>query len=230
MAENSGVNFGRTLVQQRGTFGGSRHVFVKLQGVKNELVFPTIGGQLQNPFGGVGKIYAGDLFEVRMDDAGVNPKVYLLKTFKVKSATGTTIVIERDGFKHIPFVGDNLMVAPDEIGGEGTASKVTAVKATADAWELTMDATLGAAEGNILVEADEEGTMLVKAINAVAPCDYDCLYSPAVAGDKSDFDNARYFIAPALGGLMYTKMMSPMPACVLKLNKCNINGWFKVAL
>lgn len=230
MAENSGVNFGRTLVQQRGTMGGSRHVFVKIQGVKNELVFPTFGGQLQNPFGGVAKIFAGDLFEFRTDDAGVNPKVYLLKTFKVKSVSGTTVVIERDGYKHIPFVGDSLMVAPDEIGGDGTASKVTAVKATTDTWELTVDTAIDASEGDILVEADADGKMLVKAINAVAPCDYDCLYAPATAGDANDFDNARYFIAPALGGLMYTKKMSPMPGCVLKLNKCNINGWFKVAL
>lgn len=230
MTELSGVFFGRTLIQQRGKMGGSRHVLVKLQGVKNELVFPTFGGQLQNPFGGAAKIYAGDLFEFRTDDAGVNPKVYLLKTFKVKSASDTTVIIERDGFKHIPFVGDSLMVAPEEIGGAGTAATVTGVKATSDTWELTLNVSLTASEGDILVEADAEGNMLVKDINAVAPCDYDCLYAPAVAGDKEDFDKARYFIAPALGGLMYTKKMSPMPACVLKLNKCNINGWFKVEL
>ena len=45
-----GVFMGRTLIQEKGSIGGSRFVFVKLQGVKNELVFPTFGAILQNPF------------------------------------------------------------------------------------------------------------------------------------------------------------------------------------
>lgn len=225
---NNGVLFGRTLIQQRGELGGARAVFVKLQGVKNELVFPTFGGQLKNPFKGVAKIYAGDLFEFRTDEKGVNPELYILKTYKVKSVSGSTVTLYKDGFKHIPFVGDKLGVAPDEIGGEMTAATVTAVKSEANTWVLTVSGTIAASDGDILVEADGSGNMLVKDINAVAPCDYDFVYNPAA--DADDYEGARYHIAPALGGLMYIHKMSPLPECVLALNKCNINGWFKVEL
>lgn len=225
---NNGVLFGRTLIQQRGELGGARAVFVKLQGVKNELVFPTFGGQLKNPFKGVAKIYAGDLFEFRTDEKGVNPELYILKTYKVKSVSGSTVTLYKDGFKHIPFVGDKLGVAPDEIGGEMTVATVTAVKTEANTWVLTVSGTISASDGDILVEADDSGNMLVKDINAVAPCDYDFVYNPAA--DEDDYEGARYHIAPALGGLMYIHKMSPLPECVLALNKCNINGWFKVEL
>lgn len=225
---NNGVLFGRTLIQQRGELGGARAVFVKLQGVKNELVFPTFGGQLKNPFKGVAKIYAGDLFEFRTDEKGVNPELYILKTYKVKSVSGSTVTLYKDGYKHIPFVGDKLGVAPEEIGGEMTSATVTAVKSEANTWVLTVSDTISASDGDILVEADASGKMLVKAINAVAPCDYDFVYNPAA--DEDDYEGARYHIAPALGGLMYIHKMSPLPECVLALNKCNINGWFKVEL
>lgn len=225
---NNGVLLGRTLIQQRGELGGARAVFVKLQGVKNELVSPTFGGQLKNPFKGVAKIYAGDLFEFRTDEKGVNPELYILKTYKVKSVSGSTVTLYKDGYKHIPFVGDKLGVAPEEIGGEMTSATVTAVKSEANTWVLTVSGTISASDGDILVEADGSGKMLVKDINAVAPCDYDFVYNPAA--DEDDYEGARYHITPALGGLMYIHKMSPLPECVLALNKCNINGWFKVEL
>ena len=78
-------------------------------------------------------------------------------------------------------------------------------------------------KGDVLVEADEEGKMLVKAINGVFDADADMLDAPAT-GDE-DFDGARYMYTPALGGIMYTHKMSPMPKCVLDLNIAKINGW-----
>jgi hypothetical protein len=69
--------------------------------------------------------------------------------------------------------------------------------------------------------------MLVKNINAVAPSDGDFNFEPNT-GDSDDYDGARYLYTPALGGLMYTHKMSPIPACVKALNRCNVNGWFKV--
>lgn len=233
----TGVFLGRTLIQQKGEIGGSRYVFVKLQGQKNDLVFPTFGGKLMNPFKGAAKIYAGDLFEYRTNDEGLKPEIYILKTYKVKSYSGTTAKIYRDGYKHIPFVGDVLMKAPDTIGGQGGAAyDVTKVVASTDGgdnvWEVTFSTTLGSLSADdILVEAEEAnatGTMLVKAINAVAPYDYDFLYYPAATDNNDDFEKARYYLTPALGGTMYVNKMSPMPKCVLDLNKCNINGWFKV--
>lgn len=238
--------FGRTLVQQRGEIGGARDVFVKLGGLKNDLIFPTFGGRVMNPFKGAAKIYAGDLIEYRTDDKGVKPEIYLLKTYQVaKTTTGTTIQIVRDGYKHKPFVGDVLMKAPDTMGGTGAAYTITAVVAKnngGDAsnekvWEITVGTALGSLnKGDILVEAEEEnasGSMLVKNINAVAPCDYDFLHSdPSDPSDETDeFDKARYYMTPALGGLMYKHKMSPVPACVEKAcNEVKVNGWFGFGL
>lgn len=242
MFENyTGYFMGRTLAQVRGRIGGARSVFVKLQGVKNELVYPPFGGQVQNPFKGVAKIYAGDLMEYRLDEKGENPKIYLLKTYKVQSMATTTVHIYRDGYSHVPFVGDVLMKAPATIGGTGAAYTVRSVEATTNGghntWKLTFDTQLDScSDGDVLVEAESEnasGTMLVKAINAVAANDYDFLVAPVAnvsGGNDTDFDNARYYLTPALGGLMYISKMSAMPKCVLDLNKCNVNGWFKVQI
>lgn len=225
-----GVFRGRKLIQRRGEVGGAKSVFVKLQGIKNELVYPTFGGFIKNPFKGAAKLFAGDLCEYRTNEDGVKPEVYILKTYLVESVSGSTVNIVKDGYKHIPFVGDKLGVAPEEIGGEVSAVTVTAVKTakvgSVDVWALTVDGTLTAEKGDVLVEADEDGNMMVKDINGVVDCDLDMLDAPAT-GDE-DFDGARYAYTPALGGIMYTKKMSPMPDCVLALNQAKVNGWFQI--
>lgn len=231
---------GRKTIQRRASVGGSRSVFVKLQGTKNELVYPTFGAYIMNPFKGVpAKMFAGDLMEFRTDENGVNPELYMLKTFLVVSVSGTTINIARDPYKHVPCVGDVLGLAPETVGGAvASSATVTAVSKTkvgdVDVWALTMSAAVVAdaedtplAEGDVLVEVDSaDGTMLVKAINAVAPTDLDFFDAPA--SDEDDFDGARYSYTPALGGIMYTNKMSPMPECVLALNIAKINGWFQI--
>ena len=93
-------------------------------------------------------------------------------------------------------------------------------------WAVTTNTALAASENDVLVEADEEGNMLVKNINAVCPTDLDMFDAPAT-GDE-DFDGARYSYTPALGGIMYTNKMSPVPACVEKLNQAKVNGWFQI--
>ena len=220
---------GRKLIQRRGEVGGAKSVFVKLQGIKNELVYPSIGGMIKNPFRGTAKLFAGDLCEYRTNEKGVKPEVYILKTYLVESVSGSTVNIVRDGYKHIPFVGDMLGVAPEEIGGAVSAVTVTAVAKSkvgeVDVWALTVNGSLDASKGDVLVEA-KDGQMVVKAINSVVDADCDMLDAPAT-GDE-DFDGARYMYTPALGGIMYTHKMSPMPACVLKLNQSPINGWFQI--
>lgn len=224
-----GVFRGRKTIQRRGTIGGARSVFVKLQGNKNELVYPTFGGYIKNPFKGAAKLFAGDLIEYRTDGNGENPEIYILKTYLVESVSGTTVNIVKDAYKHIPFVGDKIGVAPDEIGGEMTSVTINSIKVSkvgdVEVWACTCSATLSAEKGDVLVEADA-ANMLVKNINAVAPTDLDMLDAPAT-GDE-DFDGARYSYTPALGGIMYINRMSPMPKCVLDLNKSNINGWYQV--
>ena len=221
---------GRKLIQRRGEVGGAKSVFVKLQGIKNELVYPTFGGQIKNPFKGAAKMFAGDLCEYRTNDKGVKPEIYILKTYLVESVSGSVVNIVKDGYKHIPFVGDKIGVAPNEIGGAVTAVTINSIKVAkvgeVDVWACTCSATLDAEKGDVLVEADAEGKMMVKAINGVFDADADMLDAPAT-GDE-DFDGARYLYTPALGGIMYTHKMSPMPKCVLDLNIAKINGWFQV--
>lgn len=238
MMENlfGGVFAGTVLRQTDGVLGGARSVFVKLGGDKNDLVFPTFGGQLKNPFKGMAKIYAGDLMEYRTDEKGEKPEIYLLKTYEVAKATSdTTVLVYRDGFRHIPFVGDVLMKAPDTFATQGAAYTVTAVEETVEGsdkvWKLTLNTALGSlAKNDILVEADAENAstakMLVQNINAVAPCDYDCFYTPAEGG--SSFKGARYFMTPALHGTMYIHKMSPVPEAALALNKSRVNGWYEL--
>lgn len=221
---------GRKLIQRRGEVGGAKSVFVKLQGIKNELVYPTFGGQIKNPFKGAAKMFAGDLCEYRTNDKGVKPEIYILKTYLVESVSGYVVNIVKDGYKHIPFVGDKIGVAPEEIGGAVTAVTINSINVAkvgdVDVWACTCSATLDAEKGDVLVEADAEGKMLVKAINGVFDADADMLDAPATGDD--DFDGARYMYTPALGGIMYTHKMSPMPKCVLDLNIAKINGWFQV--
>ena len=225
---------GRKLIQRRGEIGGAKSVFVKLQGIKNELVYPTFGGIIKNPFKGAAKMFAGDLCEYRTNDKGVNPEIYLLKTYEVaKVDTNAAIVyIVRDKFKHIPFAGDKLGVAPASIGGAiATNAVVSAVEPTVDSgkdvWKLTFASALtGAAAGNILVEVGTDNKMLVKDVNAVIDADCDMFNAPATGDD--DFDGARYFYTPALGGIMYTHKMSPVPDCVKAKNISHINGWFQI--
>ena len=236
---------GRVLVQKTGSIGGYKSVFVKLRELHNELVYPTFGGIIMNPFKGRAKFFAGDLIEFRTNNHGVRPEVYILKTFKVVSASGTTVNVLRDGFLHKPFVGDILMKAPAIIGGTGTAAKVNAVEATTvtvsgtvyNVYKLTTSSSLGTlAMDDILVEAEESGSnkaMLVKNINAVADCDADMMFDNVANPDdigtaNEDYVDARYLYTPALGGLMYTHKMSPLPQCILDLNRSNVNGWFKV--
>lgn len=235
-----GVFNGVVLAQGQFSFGGSRNVFVKLQGDKDDLVFPTFGGQLKNPFPGIAKIYAGDLMEFRTDAKGESGEVYLLKTYEVakntSSAADTTILIKRDGYRHIPFVGDILMKAPATIATKGAAYAVTAVEEATDGgidvWKVTLGTALGdLVAGDILVEADQshatEAKMLVQNINAVAPNDYDVFNMPS-SGKTTEFDKARYMMTPALAGTMWRHLMSPVPKCCEVYNIANINGWFRV--
>ena len=234
----NGVFLGRSLFQAKGDTGGAKHVFVKVQGEKNNIVYPTFGGRVMNPFKGAAKFFAGDLAEFRTDADGLNPSYYLLKVYKVKSQSGTTVNLYRDRYTHIPFAGDILMKAPAAIGGTGTAGAVTAVSkgndGTTDTWVLTVDSNLtGLVDGDILVEGTQVGSsakMLVENINSVAGCDYDFLYSPVAATDDDDeFGDVRYNVALQLGGLMWKNRMSPIPACVEVFNQANVNGRFEVS-
>lgn len=250
---------GLSLIQTNGKIGGYRNVFVNLVGMHNDLVYPQIGGKVMNPPKGYAKMFAGDLLEYRTSGHpnNLDPEIYILRTFEVADAVSaaTTVYIKRDDFRHKPFVGDVLMVAPAVIGGEGTAVTVTAVTATnvtissvsTPVWQLTISASLTITKGAIMVEAEEAGSnkkMLVKNINGVFDCDADFVTGEENISDvgvtrdgttgeitavtDADFLKARYQYTPALGGLMWIDKMSPLPQCVLDLNQCNVAGWYHV--
>lgn len=233
----SGVYNGRVLLQQNGNVGGSRQVFVKLQGgAKNELVFPTFGCRLLNPFKGYGKFYAGDLVEYRMDGTG-----YILKTFKVVSSDSTTVNIARDGYSHIPMVGDILMVAPQTATGTGTGVTVTSVTtgtvSNTPVWIVVTSAATSAAANSILVEADKAGSgakPLVANPNMVLPWDLDCIFNPASTANQgdptndTDFENARYLFDPIIEAVMYENKMQALPEYCKAINSSRVAGWFAI--
>lgn len=238
----SGHFAGSVLAQARGEIGGHRHVLVGLLGDKGGVMYGIHGGILKNPFPGMAKMYAGDLIEYKTDGTCL-----LLKTYEVAkattAATDTVIYIssgkceQGEVFRHIPFVGDILMVAPDEIDGTGTAVTVTAVEKTfstdgrQDGWKVTLSATLGSlAKGDVLVEAAEPGSgkkAMVTSPNCYLDKDYDMIFDPSTGDD--DFDGARYLFTPVLmmgREFAYINRMQPLPASVKALNRSKVDGWY----
>lgn len=240
---NSGYLPGRTLVQARGSIGGHRYVFVKLQmSGKDALVFPTSGGIVKNPFKGNARAFAGTLAEYIPSNGSNGSEIRILKSYAVAKATSessdTVIYLKRDGYSLIPFVGDVLMVAPTTLVEKGTAVTVTAVEKTTDGtagdvWKVTLSATLGAlTTSSVLVEAKEAGSgkeAMVTNPNSYLPCDFDFVFDPAASED--DFDGARYLITPALAlgdVFLYEDRMQPLSAALKALNKSKVKGWFNI--
>ena len=238
---NSGYLPGRALVQARGSIGGHRYVFVKLQmSGKDALVFPTSGGIVKNPFKGNARAFAGTLAEYIPSNGSNGSEIRILKSYAVAKATSessdTVIYLKRDGYSLIPFVGDVLMVAPTTLVGKGTA--VTAVEKTTDGtagdvWKVTLSATLGTlTTSSVLVEAKEAGSgkeAMVTNPNSYLPCDFDFVFDPAASED--DFDGARYLITPALAlgdVFLYEDRMQPLSAALKALNKSKVKGWFNI--
>lgn len=233
---HNGVFNGRTLIQAGISFGGSRHVFVKLGGQEGGVVYPTIGCQIMNPFKGAAKAFAGDLIEFRTKANGDGGEGYILKTYLVAedaAATATEIKIVRDGYKHIPFVGDVLMIGQAKFTTKAKGVTVTAVEQSEDGsyWTVTLAEALGAVKKDaVLVEAAEAGASVLPMVtnpNAYFPGDADFIYNPNVG--KSKFEKARYFYTPALSmgqAFMYIHRMSPLPPAVEAINQSKVNGWF----
>ncbi|MGM9733866.1 MAG: hypothetical protein ACI3YT_07100 [Prevotella sp.] len=229
---STGTFAGTVLAQSSAELGGQRHVFYLPQGPRPAPQYPVYGGILVNPFKGHGKIYAGDLIEHTLDG-----KCKLLKSYEVAATTSTAEVKISSGaceqgevFRHIPFVGDILMVAPETLDGTGKAVAVTAVgktfdsKGKQDGWKVTLSDTLGSLnKGDVLVEAAKVGAdvkAMVTNPNCYVEVDYDCPFIPAT-GDE-DFDGARYMLTPNMMRgveLAYINRMQPLPDSIKKADK-----------
>lgn len=242
MMERGAVNTtGAVVLQSEMTIGGQRHVFVDLPGaVKNAFRRPPIGGLLKNPFPGPAKIYAGDLIEHSLgfaDNSGGTVKV--LKSYEVAKATtaasDTAIYITRDGYHHIPFAGDNLMVGAKDFATKGKGVTVTSVEETTvdskDVWKVQLSDALGSlTAGTVLVEASANGTSVSPMVtnpNCFAPCDVDMPFFTNAGSDK--WHAPRYFNDFCLLGtdvVMWKDRMSPIPPAVEAMNKSRYAEWW----
>lgn len=105
-----GSNYGSMLYQSKEHLpGGSSPVFVKLQGGgKQGLTFPPIGGKLLNPFGGAAKAFAGDRvhFNPAKGEVILIKEYVVVKELRTRDTNKREVYFLRDGFMHIPFVGD----------------------------------------------------------------------------------------------------------------------------
>ena len=237
---NGGAVFtGRTLIQAHGSIGGHKNVFVKLvKGSKDALCYPTTGGILKNPFKGRAKIYAGDLIEYTPNiNNTTGAEVKILKFYELaKDATNdaTTIKLVRDGYHHIPFVGDTIMVGQKDFATKALGVTITAVEkgteGTADVWNVTLSATLAVVlkQGNILVEAEKAGASVSPMVtnpNAYADKDMDFLYDANMEG----LDDLQYMLTPALAQedtVIDLVAIGNLPPAVLALNKSRVKTWF----
>lgn len=225
-------NLGRATFAHRDSLAGSKFVFVKMTGKPAQCRVP-IGFTVLNPFKNVAKIYQGDLVEYKIDGTG-----YLLKMFKLAkaiTAQDTTIYIANDGFSHRPQDGDVIMKAPATFATTGTAAAISAVTATtylgANVYSATIVAnSLGTANaGDYFVEGAEAGSgklMLVQNPNAFIAEDFTFSWGAATSG--TDFDGARYNLAPVLHEVAWKDKMTGCPAFLNAINKSLVTGWFEL--
>lgn len=230
---------GRTLIQAHGTIGGHKNVFVKLvKGNKDALCYPTTGGILVNKFPGRAKIYAGDLCEYipnKGEDSGATVKILkFYEVAKAATAEATEVYLVRDGYHHIPFVGDNVMIGQKDFATKAVGTTVTAVEKTTDSdkdvWKLSLSVTLGKAlkAGDVLVEAAAAGTSVLPMVtnpNAYADKDMDFLYD----ANQEGVDDLQYLFTPALAQedtVIDLLAIGVLPPAVLALNKSRVDSWF----
>lgn len=230
---------GRTLIQAHGSIGGHKNVFVKLvKGNKDALCYPTTGGVLKNPFKGRAKIYAGDLCEYTPNqDENTGAEVKILKFYELANgatATDTTYKFVRDGYHHIPFVGDNIMVGQKDFVTKALGVTITKVEKStegkADIWLVTVSKTLGTEQhkGDVFVEAASAGASVLPMVtnpNAYADKDMDFLYDANMGG----LDDLQYMFTPALAQedtVIDLMAIGALPPAVLALNKSRVKSWF----
>ena len=141
----------------------------------------SLGCTIANPFTGLGKAFAGDLFEYRMNNTG-----YLFKTFSIKAnaiASATSIVINGDGYSTLPEVGNKVIKSGDLATTIGLVGTITAVvyNPNDETFTCTLDKAIGALSiGDVLVEATAldaaTADIVVTKVAATAP-------STAATGD-----------------------------------------------
>ena len=162
----------------------------------------------------------------------------IVEAAKEATSSDVTIKIVRDGYRHIPFVGDNIMVGQKDFTTKAKAVSVTRVEKSTDTgvdvWILTLSEALGVAvkKGDILVEAAGTGPSVLPMVtnpNSYADKDMDFLYDPSTSDE--DYDGARYMFTPALAQqdtIIDLLAVGKLPPAVLALNKSRVKTWFNL--
>ncbi len=182
-----------------------------------------LGGTILNPNKGFGHLWAAQLVQYTPNEG-----CYIFRSFEVASANGTTITIKGDGYGDAPEVGQVLMVAPESVSMTGQSAKVAAVTydQTNETFDVTLDTTLSANEGDILVEAagDEASAsaeVLVKNPNTFIEADRDLMPTEGYG-----VTNANYSISTVYNKQAWIGRMQPLPKYVLAKNRSYIEGIF----
>lgn len=143
--------YGQKAVDSKGGY----QVWSEVNGVKHS------GGIVE----GFAKLPVGTVIPdgtpVHLDSAG--GKLTYLKTYEiveeVSEATAATVYA---GW-HKPDVGEKVMIAPDSLSDKGTAVEITKVGEVLDGKvEVTLGTAITAKPGDVLVGANDDGTIAVK--------------------------------------------------------------------
>lgn len=221
MNETFGTFRGTCLRQTSGSYGGSRSVFAKFKGIKNNLVYPFNGGIIANPPSGKGfKVFAGDLMEYVTDKNYAHPVVKILKTYNVLTVSGTVAYIERTPYSHKPFEGDYIgnikLLEGNNIktGGniyrplfECTAGmEITSVMESKnggkDVWECNFVTVAGTPTSGIYEEVNHtDYRPIVTNINAFADCDFEFT-------EGIDYNKAKKLVDYTLNGIEDTSRVA----------------------
>lgn len=202
---------------------GGRSVWVKDSNGENRKNV-LLGGTILNPNKGFGHLWAAQLVQYTPAKGCL-----IFRSFKVVGASGTTIVINGDGYSDAPEVGMLIMLAPDDVQTTGQSALVTAVSydQANEVFNVTVDTALTLEEGDILVEAagtaaSEEATVLVTNPNCFVEADHDLMPTEGYGIE----DTANYSISPIYNKQAWIARMQPLPNYVLAKNRSYIDGIF----
>jgi hypothetical protein len=184
-----------------------------------------LGGTILNPKKGFDHLYAAQLVQYTPAQGCL-----IFRSFGVKSASGTTIVVNGDGYGDAPEVGMVIMKAPNSADATGQSGVITKVDydESKEEFKVTVDTALGTlSEGDILVEASGEeasasATVLVPKPNTFIEADRDLMPTEGFGLTGK----ANYSISTVYNKQAWIARMQPLPAYVLANNRSLIDGIF----
>ncbi len=187
-----------------------------------------LGGTILNPKKGFDHLYSAQLVQYT-PGAGC----LIFRSFRVlevpSGGTGTSLIVNGDGYSDVPEVGMLLMKAPSAANGTGQSAKVTSVtyNESANGFVVTFAASIGTIHNNdILVEASgteasASATVLVTNPNTFIEADRDLLPTEGYG-----IENANYSISTVYNKQAWIARMQPLPTYVLAKNRSYIDGIF----